>query len=63
MTQEDTTPSPSTENGPEAFKVKVDHFEGIQMQEEENSLVGAPNFRQVYKLIWTLKQFWYEKIC
>ena len=51
MTQEDTTPSPSTENGPEAFKVKVDHFEGIQMQEEENSLVGAPNFRQVYKII------------
>ena len=55
MTQEDaptTTPSPPTENGPEAYKVKVDHFEGIQMmQGEENSLVGAPNLRQVCKII------------
>ena len=54
MTDDDaptTTPTPTTENGPETFKVKVDHFEGIQMLGEENSLEGAPNFRQVCHLI------------
>ena len=54
MTDDDaptTTPTPPTENGPETYKVKVDHFEGIQMLGEENSLEGAPNFRQVLHLI------------
>ena len=49
MTDEEPPPAPATsaENGPETYKVKVDHFEGIQMLGEENSLEGAPNFRQV----------------
>ena len=48
MTEEDApTTTPSTENGPEIYKVKVDHFEGIHMLGEENIFEGAPNFRQV----------------
>lgn len=48
MTEEDApTTTPSTENGPEIYKVKVDHFEGIHMLGEENSFEGAPNFRQI----------------
>ena len=48
MTEEDApTTTPSTENGPEIYKVKVDHFEGIYMLGEENIFEGAPNFRQV----------------
>ncbi len=52
MTEEDApTTTPSTENGPEIYKVKVDHFEGIHMLGEENSFEGAPNFRQVCETI------------
>ena len=29
------------------YKVKVDHFEGVHVLNDEDLLAGAPNFRQV----------------
>ena len=49
MTEEkEKAKDPAIENGPGIYKVKVDHFEGINILGEENKVDGAPNFRQVF---------------
>ena len=49
---EDQAPAPApapaaASAGPEVYKVKVDHFVGVNVLGEEAALAGAPNFRQV----------------
>ena len=47
---EDQAPAPApaaASTGPELYKVKVDHFVGVNVLGEEAALAGAPNFRQV----------------
>ena len=45
---EDQAPAPApASTGPEVYKVKVDHFVGVNVLGEEAALAGAPNFRQV----------------
>ena len=50
MMGEDQAPAPApapASAGPEVYKVKVDHFVGVNVLGEEAALAGAPNFRQV----------------
>ena len=48
---EDQAPAPGpVSTGPEVYKVKVDHFVGVNVLGEEAALAGAPNFRQVNPL-------------
>ena len=48
MMGEDQAPAPAAASaGPEVYKVKVDHFVGVNVLGEEAALAGAPNFRQV----------------